>query len=204
MNLSPPTHLLSIEYNTLNDLIHAIQLHASSEGYVVTRLCTKKSYSTCLIEICYLCCDRGRKERIPTGQKRKHSSTRTNDCPFSIVAKFRDNSWVIREIRNPHHNHLATISASHPSLRKLTFTPAIKSEVERATKVNIKPVAIVESQRLGQGEGFDDNEPTYKTKDIYNVKAEIRRKNLGTLSPIQPLMQKLDDPSWLIFLLLFS
>lgn len=60
----------------------------------------------------------------------------------------------------------------------------------------------MESLRLGQGEGFDDNEPTYKTKDIYNVKVEIRCKNLGALSPIQALMQKLDGPSWLIFLLL--
>lgn len=152
--------------------------------------------------MCYLCCDRGQKERIPTGQKRKHSSTRTNDCPSFMVAKFRDNSWVIQEIRNPHHNHSATIAASHPSLRKLNFTPAITSEVKRATKVNIKPAAIVESLLLGQREGFDNNKPTYKTKDIYNVKAEIHRKNLGALSPIQALMQKLDSSSWLIFLLL--
>lgn len=57
MNLSPPTHVLSIEYNTLDDLINAVQLHVSSEGYAVTRLRTKKSYSTGLTEICYLCCD---------------------------------------------------------------------------------------------------------------------------------------------------
>lgn len=88
MNLSPPTHLLSIEYNTLDDLINAVQLHASSEGYAVTRLRTKKSYSTGLTEICYLCCNRGRKEHIPTRQKRKYSNTCTNNCPFSIVAKF--------------------------------------------------------------------------------------------------------------------
>ena len=60
----------------------------------------------------------------------------------------------------------------------------------------------MESLRLGQGEGFDNNEPTYRTKNIYNVKAEICRKNLGALSPIQALMQKLDGPSWFIFLLL--
>ena len=83
---------------------------------------------------------------------------------------------------------MATIAASHLSLCKLNFTPAITSEVERATKVNIKPAAIMESQGLGQGEGFNNNEPTYKTKDIYNVKAEIRYKNLGALSPIQALM----------------
>ena len=57
MNLSPLTHLLSIEYNTLDDLINAVQLYASSEGYVVTQLRTKKSYSTGFTETYYLCCD---------------------------------------------------------------------------------------------------------------------------------------------------
>lgn len=187
MNLSLPTHLLSIEYNTFDDLINVIQVHASSEEYAVIRLCIKKSYFTSLIEICYLYYDRGRKKCIPTGQ-------------FSIVAKFRDNLWIIREIRNPHHNHLTTITAPYPSLRKLNFTPAITSEVERATKVNIKPVAIIKSICLRQVEGFDNNESIYKTKDIYNIKAELHCKNLNVLSLIQILMQRLDGFSWLVFL----
>ncbi len=57
----------------------------------------------------------------------------------------------------------------------------------------------MESLRLGQGEGFNDTEPAYKTKDIYNVKAELRRNNLGdALSPILALMQMLDGSSWLV------
>lgn len=196
MDLAPPIHLLSIRYNSLEDLIHNIQLYASTQGYAVCRLRTKKSPCTGLLETCYLCCDRGRKERVPTGQKRKHDGSRTNDCPFSLVAKATEGSWSIREIRNPNHNHSPTVAASHPSLRKLHLTPAITSEIERGTQVNLKPGAIVDSLRLAQGENFDDNEPTYKTKDIYNVKAELRRKNLGALSPIQALMQKLNTPTW--------
>lgn len=76
------------------------------------------------------------------------------------------------------------------------MTPAITSEIERGTQVNLKPGAIVDSLRLGQGKNFNDNEPTYKTKDIYNIKAELRRKNLGVLSSIQALMQKLNTPAW--------
>ena len=119
------------------------------------------------------------------------------------MAKFQNNSWVgrvIREIRNPYHNYSATIAASHPSLRKLNFTPVITSKVECATKVNIKPAAIVESLRLGQGEDFNNNEPMYKNKE--NVKTELHRKNFSVLNPIQALMQKLDDPLWLVFLFL--
>lgn len=57
MNLFPPTHLLSIKYNTFDDLINTIQLYTSSERYAVTQLHTKKSYSTGLTKIYYLCCD---------------------------------------------------------------------------------------------------------------------------------------------------
>lgn len=169
MNLSPPTHLLGIRYDTHKALINAVQSHARGQGYAVCCLRTKKSPSTGLTGICYLCCDRGRKVRIPTGQKRKHHGSRTLDCPFSIVAKILDGSWLIREIRNPHHNHL-------PTLRKLNLTPAITSEVERATQFSMKPAAIVASLRLAQRENFDDNEPTYKTKDIYNVRAKLRHR----------------------------
>lgn len=196
MELSPPTHLLNEHYSSLDTLITKIQRHASAQGYAVCQLRTKKSRSTGVLDTCYLCCDRGRKERTPTGQKRKHDCSRTNNCPFSLVAKLMDGSWLIRDIRNPNHNHQPTIAASHPSLRKLQLTPTITSEIERATQVNLKPAAIVDSLRLAQGKDFDDNEPTYKTKDIYNVKAELRRKNLDVLNPIQALMQKLNKPSW--------
>lgn len=115
---------------------------------------------------------------------------------FSLVAELTASFWSIREIRNPNHNHSPTVAASHPSLRKLHLTSAIISEIERGTQVNLKPGAIVHLLRLAQGENFNDNEPTYKIKDIYNVKAELRRKNLGALSPIQALMQKLNTPTW--------
>lgn len=61
MNLFPSTHLVSIEYNILDNLINAIQLHASSERYAITQLCTKTSYLTGLTKICYLCYDQGQK-----------------------------------------------------------------------------------------------------------------------------------------------
>lgn len=62
MDLSPFTHLSGVRYNSLDDLIHNIQLHASTQDYVVCCLCTKKSSRTWLLEIYYLCCDRDRKK----------------------------------------------------------------------------------------------------------------------------------------------
>ena len=151
MNLSPPTHLLETHYNSLDELIKNIQLHASIQGYVVCRLCTKKSPYTRLLETYYLCCDRGRKEQMPTGQKQKYDSSRKNDCPFSVVAKSTNGSWFIREICNSNHNHSLTIAASHPSLQKLHIIPTITSEIERETQVNLRPGAIIDLLWLSQG-----------------------------------------------------
>ena len=116
MNLSPPTDLLGVHFDSLDELIIKIQLHAATQGYAVCRLRTKKSVSTGLLETCYLYCDQGRKERAPSGQKRKHDGYQRNDCPFCIVVMTTHGSWSIRKIRNPNHNHSPTIAASHLSL----------------------------------------------------------------------------------------
>lgn len=171
-------------------------MYANTQRYAVYHLCTKKSPCIGLLETCYLCCNRDWKERVPTGQKRKHDGSHTNDYLFSLVAKAIKGSWSICEICNPNHNHSPTVAASHLSFRKLHLTPAITSEIERGTQVNLKLGAIVDSLRSAQEENFDDNELTYKTKDIYNVKAKLWWKNLGALSLIQALMQKLNTLTW--------
>lgn len=196
MDLSASTQLLGVRYDSLDNLIHNIQIYAFTQGYAVCRLCIKKSAFTGLLETCYLCCDWGWKKRTPTGQKQKYDRTSTNDCPFSIVAKTTKGSWFILEIWNPNCNHLPTIAASYLLLWKLHFTPTITSEIEQTTRVNFKPAAIVDFLWLAQGSDFDNNQPTYKIKDIYNVRADLQQKNPGILSPIQAFMQKLSTSAW--------
>lgn len=108
-------------------------------------------------------------------------------CLFLLVAKAIEGSWFIRKICNLNHNHLSTVTTLHPFLCELHFTRAITSETEQGIQVNLKPGAIVDLLQLAQGENFNDNESTYKIKDIYNIKAKLRRKNLRVLSPIQVL-----------------
>lgn len=196
MNFSPPTNLLDICYDLLDKLIKKIQLHAGTQRYTMCRLRTKKLPFTGLLETCYLCYDWGQKKRVPIRQKRKHNGSCRNDCLFSLVAKITDNSWFIWEIYNSNHNHLPTIAASHLSLQKLHMIPAITLEIEWGTQINLQPGAIIDLLRLGQGENFNNNEPMYKTKDIYNIKAELQRKNLRVLSSIQSLIQKLNTLVW--------
>lgn len=40
--------------------------------------------------------------------------------------------------------------------------------------MNLKPAAIIDFLRLVQRSNFDDNQPTYKTKNIYNIKVDLR------------------------------
>lgn len=72
---------------------------------------------------------------------------------------------------------MLTVTTSHSSLRKLHITPAITSEIEQGTLVNLKPGAIIDLLRLSQGKDFNVDDPTYKIKDIYNIKTELQRKN---------------------------
>lgn len=72
----------------------------------------------------------------------------------------------------------------------------ITSKIKQATQVNLKPVTIVDSLCLAQKKDFNNNEPTYKTKDISNVKLELWQKNISVLNPIQALMQKLNKSLW--------
>lgn len=49
---------------------------------------------------------------------------------------------------------------------QLQLTTAITSELE-ATQANMKPATIVDLLSLAQKRDFDDNESTYKTKDVF-------------------------------------
>ena len=55
MNLSAPTQLLGVRYDSLDNLIHDVQLYASTQGYAVCRLRIKKSPCTGLLKTCDLC-----------------------------------------------------------------------------------------------------------------------------------------------------
>lgn len=84
------------------------------------------------------------------------------------------------------------ITTSYLSLCKLQLTPIITFKIEQVTQVILKLATIVKSLHFAQGKNFDDNKPTYKTKDIYNIKANLWQINHDILSLIQILIEKLD------------
>lgn len=76
-------------------------------------------------------------------------------------------------VQHNHHNHEPTKAVFHPALRKLAYTDEIKSDIARQIKVQIAPGKILSSLRLNG----DEENPIFKARDLYNLKAKIKREN---------------------------
>jgi hypothetical protein len=202
-SLAPPEDGQSFE--SLEEMIKRINEHAAPQGYAVVIGRTKKS-KLGVRRKAWLVCDRGRKSTGPRGQERRHISSRRIECPFSVVV-MRDGdsgAWFM-EVVKPGHNHSATLVGAHPSLRKLAMTEEVKSEIERSLSVQIRPAQVLFSLRLADSvTGVDFENPEnpriinsmFKARDIYNVKAQMRREALGPLTPVQALIRELDQDDW--------
>ena len=94
--------------------------------------------------------------------------------------------WVLT-VLDPTHNHGHTIPSSHPSLRKIELTQAIKETVANQTRTGSRPSQILSSLRLNQ----DEENPIFKASDIYNIKTSLRTEALRSLTLVQALVQQL-------------
>ena len=70
------------------------------------------------------------------------------------------------------------------------MTAEMLETIKQQSKAQATPSQILTSMRL------QDKECILKKKDIYNAKQSIRRKALGPLSPIQYLLEALNDDNW--------
>lgn len=178
-------------------LIEALNKHAGPEGYAVSTARSKKSKKGQGIKNkVYIRCDRGGKPD-PNGKgsgKRLHCSSRRNDCPFSAVAKLNtaDDCWYLTDVRNPDHNHVATLAGAHPALRKLAMTVDVRKEIAQQVRVGVSSNQILTTLRLDT----DQENPLFKRSDIYNVKSHIRSLALGTYTPVQALLEHLQRDDW--------
>ena len=179
-------------YQSLEELVSALQKDVSTHGFVVVKARTKKNPRTGDVEVCYFRCDRGGKVKKPSGQRRKHTTTRLMDCLWSGYARYKPEELGWRFIlRNGSHNHLLTASAiAHPSLRLAHLTAEVKDQIAWRSQAQIPPGQILTSLRLA-----DPNLPL-SIQDIYNTKAAIRREARGPLTPIQAIMQELNLDDW--------
>lgn len=190
MNLEPPP--TDETYLSLPTLITAVNEFAGPQGYAVVKRRTKNSKKG-EIRKAWLGCDRGKEFKAEGFGKRQHGTSRRIDCKFEAIAmRGLDDSWHL-SIKEPSHNHEATLAVSHPILRKFMMTSRIKQSIETQSTFNVAPQKILAGLRAGG----DDEHPMILARDIYNAKAVIKRRKLGPLTPLQALFRNLEhDENW--------
>ena len=141
----------------------------------------------------WIICDRGRKIRETSGQKRIYGTSRTNNCPFVCKAFLRDSGWIL-EVLNGSHNYTPTLPVAHPSLRKLEMIHERREVIKERTRTRDTPAQIIQGFHLRE----DEDNSTFKARDIYNEKAAIRRECLGPLTLTQHVLRYLHSGGWYV------
>lgn len=177
---------------TLEDLIISVNTHVGPEGYAVVTARSKKSELGIKRKV-WLRCDRGGRNRVSRERDRRHINTRIIDCQFKVTAlrNGENETWAL-EVVNSHHNHDASLAESHSALRKLTMIEEIKTDVSRQLTVHTASFKILSTLRVE----FDHSNSMIKSRDIYNMKAQMRRDTLSSLTSMQALMQELNQKDW--------
>lgn len=192
MPLAPPP--IAASYPTLNFLISELNDHAGPEGYAVVLQRTKKS-KLGVTRKAWIICDRGRKPHEPVGRDRRHGSSRHVACPFKLTAFVEEDTsfpWFL-EMIEPSHNHDPSEPGAHPALRRKAMSGETQDEISRQLSINVAPSQVLSSLRV------DDpavNNAHITRRDIYNINADLRRRNLGSLTAIQALIRELDRDDW--------
>jgi hypothetical protein len=102
---------------------------------------------------------------------------------------------------NDQHNHQIIFVNSHSTQRKIALNADVRNNISRQLQVQTKFSQILSSLRIFDliDSFFSDSENSvvinsmFTTRDIYNLKAELRRETLRFLTFIQALIRELDQ-----------
>ena len=164
-----------------------VQNIARGLGFVIVkgRTKTEKGY---LYEINYRCSKSGIYKPEGAG-KRKTSTSKTN-CPFKLVAKYREtkNNWILR-VKDDTHNHDLL-----ESLHGIPYAMRLKDDefglVKELSGYTVRPRIILSTI---QGRN-PDNVSSVRT--IYNARNKIQRNRVGDRTPIQVLYSHLQESGY--------
>jgi hypothetical protein len=192
-------------FKTLKDLILRVNKHVKSRDYafVLSRI---KKFKLQVTRKVWLICDRESKIRKSQNQKRRHINSRIVKCSFFLIVK-RDNEsdiWFLK-IANEKHNHEVSLINAHLVLRRIIMNEEVKVEFSRESRVQTTSSRILFSLRISDSiiewnNDFENSQSLnsmFKRRDIYNLKAQMRRDTLNSLTLIQALIQKLNKRNWL-------
>ena len=163
--LPPPVGI----FQTREDLLKHVRDFALSQGYMISiKDSSKDRYVT-------IGCDKGGvyRKRLKSGEnmRQRKMPTRLTNCPFEVVGKKDDELWTLT-IKHGEHNHEPSTHVSdHPSCRRFTEEEIlIIREMSAAGK---RPRQILKVLRQRNPDLISDS------RNVYNVKAKIRRESLS-------------------------
>jgi hypothetical protein len=190
-------------FESFENLFLRVNEHAASQDYAVILLRIKK-FKLDVKRKAWIICDRDDRMRAAREKERRHIISRCIECFFSLVAKRMndsdDNSWSLKMI-NDQHNHSFTLVDAHSVQRKIALTSEIRNDIAKQLRVQTKSFQILSSLRIFDliDSSSSDSENSvvinslFKSRDIYNLKAKLRREFLESLTSIQTLIRELNE-----------
>jgi hypothetical protein len=176
------------EFDTMAALLDHCQKFSKTNGYAVS---TKRSNLNRNITIK---CDfggeyRNNKKPVPE-EKKRESSSRLINCPFELYGKIhQDDKWRF-VVKCQYHNHAATSPLAHPVHRRLSTDQF--EEVGRLLQSGSKPKSILINV-MNQ-----DIHSAVIPQTIYNAKQKMRTEILSGRTPMQALLQDLEESEWVM------
>jgi hypothetical protein len=154
-----------------------------------------------------LICDRDRKFDDFEDQHRRHAESKRVECLFFLIEKRsndNDDSWSLKVI-NSQHNHASTLVDTHSVYKRMILIVEIKSDINRQLTVQITSTQMLLSLRISDSATFANLNnfenstivSLLKFKDIYNIKAQLRRDAFESLTSMQTLFRQLNKNDWI-------
>ena len=173
-------------FDTIDDLMNAIQHHAKQEGWAIVkvRACNRRAdgqYYRYDLE-----CDRGTKTRPNIALGRRKVSSRKEECTWrgrAVAFKSDDNRWKYLTL-NSVHNHPPSLDPSvHPMHRRRTREDHNVIQCHTQAGSRLHTIAI----------DLREDRPEIKRKDIINDRAKLRREAAGPYTQTQLFLKALQD-----------
>ncbi len=104
------------------------------------------------------------------------------------------------KIVNDQHNHQVILADSHFAQRKVALNAEVRNDISRQLQIQTRSSQILSSLRISDSidSSSVDSENSivvnsmFRSRDIYNLKVELRRESLESLTSIQTLIRELD------------
>ena len=167
----------------------SINQHVDFEDYAVVLQKIKSIHE--VRRKVWIICDRDRDESRDLN--RRQINSRQVKCFFRCIAIFIDDIVWNLKMKNLEHNHRSSLIEAHSTLRRVTMTNR-KDEITRQLIVRIRFFNVLSFFRIANNFHLNSSlNFMFINRNIYNLRAQMRRDALKSRTFIQTLIQKFDN-----------